>query len=101
MHIFCVINTSLYTFLWKLFDMFDALCQNLPRLKFNKEGNLLAVSTADGGFKVLANADGIKFLRNIEASKEPFFTKVCIWCNSPSSCSASLTKIMLVVSMLC
>ncbi|XP_027191270.2 topless-related protein 2-like [Cicer arietinum] len=48
---------------------------NLPRLKFNKEGNLLAVSTADGGFKVLANADGIKFLRNIEASKEPFFTK--------------------------
>ncbi|RDX60457.1 Topless-related protein 2, partial [Mucuna pruriens] len=54
---------------------------SLPRLRFNKEGNLLAVTTADGGLKVLANSDGIKYLRAIEvrsyeASKAPFETKV-------------------------
>ncbi|CAH8324592.1 unnamed protein product [Eruca vesicaria subsp. sativa] len=27
----------------------------LPRLRFNREGNLLAVTTADNGFKILAN----------------------------------------------
>ncbi|XP_057957673.1 topless-related protein 2 [Malania oleifera] len=39
----------------------------LPRLRFNNEGNLLVVSTADAGFKVLANADGIRSLRTIES----------------------------------
>ncbi|KAF8392641.1 hypothetical protein HHK36_022990 [Tetracentron sinense] len=38
----------------------------LPCLRFNKEGNLLAVTTADNGFKILANADGLRFLRAIE-----------------------------------
>ncbi|CAI8590151.1 unnamed protein product [Vicia faba] len=40
----------------------------LPRLKFNREGNLLAVTTDDGGFKILANADSLKYLRDIEES---------------------------------
>jgi WD40 repeat protein len=37
--------------------------QGLPRLRFNKEGNLLAVTTVDNGFKILANADGLRTLR--------------------------------------
>ncbi|XP_010259449.1 PREDICTED: protein TPR1 isoform X3 [Nelumbo nucifera] len=39
---------------------------SFPRLRFNKEGNLLAVTTADNGFKILANADGLRSLRAIE-----------------------------------
>jgi len=38
--------------------------QALPRLRFNKEGNLLAVTTVDNGFKILANADGLRTLRS-------------------------------------
>ncbi|GLJ09472.1 hypothetical protein SUGI_0110320 [Cryptomeria japonica] len=38
----------------------------LPRLRFNKEGSLLAVNTADNGIKILANADGHRLLRTIE-----------------------------------
>nr|POE51196.1 protein tpr1 [Quercus suber] len=34
--------------------------KGLPRLRFNKEGNLLAVTTADNGFKILANAAGLR-----------------------------------------
>ena len=40
--------------------------QGLPRLRFNKEGNLLAVTTVDNGFKILANASGLRSLRTIE-----------------------------------
>jgi hypothetical protein len=47
------------------------LCQALPRLRFNKEGNLLAVTTADNGFKILANADGLRTLRAL-GSRPPF-----------------------------
>ncbi|KAL3750066.1 hypothetical protein ACJRO7_011102 [Eucalyptus globulus] len=36
---------------------------NLPRLRFNKEGNLLAVTTADNGFKILANTVGLRYLK--------------------------------------
>ncbi|XP_019187538.1 PREDICTED: topless-related protein 3-like isoform X1 [Ipomoea nil] len=39
----------------------------LPRLRFNKEGNLLAVTTADNGIKILANAVGMRSLRSAEA----------------------------------
>uniref|UniRef100_A0A1D1XQS9 Topless-related protein 2 n=1 Tax=Anthurium amnicola TaxID=1678845 RepID=A0A1D1XQS9_9ARAE len=39
---------------------------NLPRLRFNKEGSLLAVSTADHGFKILANAEGLRTLRAVD-----------------------------------
>ncbi|KAH9306418.1 hypothetical protein KI387_010822, partial [Taxus chinensis] len=39
----------------------------LPRLRFNKEGSLLAVNTAENGIKILANADGQRLLlRTIE-----------------------------------
>ncbi|KAL7122687.1 hypothetical protein ACP275_01G059100 [Erythranthe tilingii] len=34
-----------------------------PRLRFNKEGSLLAVTTSDNGIKVLANGDGQRLLR--------------------------------------
>jgi hypothetical protein len=54
-------------------------------LKFNKEGNLLAVTTADNGFKILANADGLRILRSFgsrpfEAFRPPYEAssmKVC------------------------
>ncbi|XP_057494321.1 topless-related protein 3-like isoform X2 [Actinidia eriantha] len=41
---------------------------SLPRLRFNKEGNLLAVTTADNGIKILATAAGHRSLRAAEAS---------------------------------
>ncbi|KAJ6974217.1 hypothetical protein D5086_024031 [Populus alba] len=44
----------------------DGGLQTLPRLRFNKEGNLLAVTTADNGFKILANAAGLRSLRAVE-----------------------------------
>ncbi|GLJ08649.1 hypothetical protein SUGI_0092930 [Cryptomeria japonica] len=37
-----------------------------PRLRFNKDGSLLAVSTNDNGIKILANADGLRLLRTFE-----------------------------------
>ncbi|KAK7379199.1 hypothetical protein VNO80_04654 [Phaseolus coccineus] len=40
--------------------------QALPLLRFNKEGNLLAVTTADNGFKILANVSGLRSLRTVE-----------------------------------
>lgn len=36
---------------------------SIPQLKFNKVGNLLAATTADNGFKILANSDGLRALR--------------------------------------
>ncbi|KAJ6434538.1 hypothetical protein OIU84_018119 [Salix udensis] len=44
----------------------DGGLQTLPRLRFNKEGNLLAVTTADNGFKILANTAGLRSLRAVE-----------------------------------
>ncbi|KAL5565954.1 hypothetical protein UlMin_029118 [Ulmus minor] len=41
---------------------------SFPRLRFNKEGNLLAVTTADNGFKILANAVGVKTLKAVEST---------------------------------
>ena len=40
--------------------------QASPRIRFNKEGTLLAVSTLDSGIKILANADGLRLLRTLE-----------------------------------
>ncbi|KAF5452308.1 hypothetical protein F2P56_027318 [Juglans regia] len=53
----------------------------LPRLRFNKEGTLLVVTTAHNGFKILANADGLRTLRTMEsrsyeASRAPIEMKV-------------------------
>lgn len=45
----------------------DGGLPGLPCLRFNKDGNLLVVTTADNGFKILANADGIRTLRAIQA----------------------------------
>ncbi|KAJ1376830.1 WD40/YVTN repeat-like-containing domain superfamily [Sesbania bispinosa] len=72
---------------------------SVPRLRFNKEANLLVVTTTDIGMKILANSDGIEYLRAIEAqsyeaSKAPVVTKVFICYNSPSSPSASLTNLI-------
>ncbi|XP_019422811.1 PREDICTED: topless-related protein 3-like [Lupinus angustifolius] len=44
----------------------DGGLQVLPRLRFNKEGNLLAVTTLDNGFKILANASGLRSIRAVE-----------------------------------
>lgn len=38
-----------------------------PRLRFNKEGSLLAITTSDNGMKILANSDGQRFLRMLES----------------------------------
>eukprot|EP00262_Sarcandra_glabra_P008600 TRINITY_DN2218_c0_g1_i2.p1 TRINITY_DN2218_c0_g1~~TRINITY_DN2218_c0_g1_i2.p1 ORF type:complete len:1146 (+),score=237.13 TRINITY_DN2218_c0_g1_i2:86-3439(+) len=37
-----------------------------PRIRFNKEGTLLAVSATDNGIKILGNADGLRLLRTFE-----------------------------------
>lgn len=47
-----------------------------PRLRFNKDGSLLAVSTSDNGIKILANADGLRLLqryenRSLDSSRVP------------------------------
>ncbi|KAL3515994.1 hypothetical protein ACH5RR_022896 [Cinchona calisaya] len=44
----------------------DGGLPSLPRLRFNKEGNLLAVTTADNGIKILANGAGMRSLRAAE-----------------------------------
>lgn len=36
-------------------------------MRFNKEGNLFAVTTADNGVKILANAAGMRSFRTVEA----------------------------------
>ncbi|KAA8525101.1 hypothetical protein F0562_007035 [Nyssa sinensis] len=38
-----------------------------PRLRFNKEGSLLAVTTSENGIKILANTDGLRMLRMLES----------------------------------
>jgi len=43
------------------------LLQASPRLRFNKEGSLLAVTTSDNGLKILANTDGQRLLRLMES----------------------------------
>ncbi|KAI3505460.1 hypothetical protein L1887_27591 [Cichorium endivia] len=37
-----------------------------PRLRFNKEGSLLAVTTSENGIKILANGDGQSMIRRLE-----------------------------------
>ncbi|XP_042494873.1 protein TOPLESS-like [Macadamia integrifolia] len=38
-----------------------------PRIRFNKEGTLLAVSTNENGIKILSNAEGIRLLRTFDS----------------------------------
>ncbi|KAA8541952.1 hypothetical protein F0562_023104 [Nyssa sinensis] len=37
-----------------------------PRIRFNKDGSLLAVSANENGIKILANSDGLRLLRSLE-----------------------------------
>lgn len=41
--------------------------QASPRLRFNKEGSLLAVTTSENGIKILANTGGQHMLRMLES----------------------------------
>lgn len=43
------------------------LFQASPRLRFNREGSLLAVTTSDSGIKILANNDGLRLTRILES----------------------------------
>lgn len=43
--------------------------QASPRLRFNKEGSLLAVTASDNGIKILANRDGLQMLRALEQQR--------------------------------
>ncbi|KAK6243005.1 hypothetical protein QUC31_009414 [Theobroma cacao] len=43
---------------------------SLPRVRFSKEGNLLAVTTADNGFKILANDVGLRSLKVVDDAIE-------------------------------
>ena len=46
-------------------------------MRFNNEGNLLAVTTADNGFKILVNAVGLRSLRAFETSSfDPLRTPI-------------------------
>lgn len=53
-----------------------------PRIRFNKDGALLAVSSNENGIKILANSDGLRLLRTFEnlsydaASRTPEAPKV-------------------------
>lgn len=40
--------------------------QASPRLRFNKEGSLLAVTANENAIKVIANSDGQRMLRMLE-----------------------------------
>jgi hypothetical protein len=62
--------------------------QASPRIRFNKEGTLLAVSTVDNGIKILANADGLRLLRTLE--NRSF--------DASRNASEAVTKVMLVTT---
>ncbi|KAJ0785292.1 putative transcription factor WD40-like family [Helianthus annuus] len=65
-----------------------------PRIRFNKDGALLAVSSSDNGIKILANSDGLRLLRTFEnlsydaASRTPEAPKPAI--NNAISAAASV-----------
>ncbi|KAH9316517.1 hypothetical protein KI387_025144, partial [Taxus chinensis] len=77
-----------------------------PRLRFNKDGNLLAVTTSDNGIKVLANADGLRLIRMLESrafeatrmpaeamvSKGPIVNIMPSAVNAPSSLSGAMER---------
>lgn len=48
--------------------MFSLCFQASPRVRFNKEGSLLAVTTGNNGFKILASEHGMRLLRHVEAT---------------------------------
>ncbi|GMI82011.1 TOPLESS-related 1 [Hibiscus trionum] len=65
-----------------------------PRIRFNKDGSLLAVSANDNGIKVLANSDGMRLLRTLEnlsydASRASEVPKPTINPNSAATAAAA------------
>lgn len=62
--------------------------QASPRLRFNKEGSLLAVTTNDNGIKILSNNDGLRLIRMLDGRAieknrgppEPINSKVVLSC---------------------
>jgi hypothetical protein len=75
------------------------LFQGSPRVRFNKEGSLLAVTTNDNGIKILANGDGMRLLRMLESrafdlSRGQVDTKIAKVIHS-SSYSNLLTDVVL------
>uniref|UniRef100_A0A0C9S7L9 TSA: Wollemia nobilis Ref_Wollemi_Transcript_8205_4327 transcribed RNA sequence n=1 Tax=Wollemia nobilis TaxID=56998 RepID=A0A0C9S7L9_9CONI len=77
-----------------------------PRLRFNKEGSLLAVTTNDNGIKILANADGIRLIHMLETrafeatrvppetmvTKPPIVNMMPGAVNTPSSISGAIER---------
>ncbi|XP_057872260.2 protein TOPLESS-RELATED PROTEIN 2 isoform X1 [Cryptomeria japonica] len=74
-----------------------------PRLRFNKDGNLLAVTTNDNGIKILANSDGLRMIRMLESrafeatrlptdSKAPIVNMMPAVVNAPSSLSGGMDR---------
>ncbi|KAM7256890.1 hypothetical protein ACFE04_012631 [Oxalis oulophora] len=65
-----------------------------PRIRFNKDGSLLAVSANENGIKILANAEGLRLLRSFEnhsydASRAPETSKPTI---NPISAAAAASS---------
>jgi hypothetical protein len=76
----------------------NCMCQASPRLRFNKEGSLLAVTASDNGIKILANRDGLQLLRALETTRpfdtnrvapEPVASKVRFQLSTRFQCSCS------------
>ncbi|KAL3497944.1 hypothetical protein ACH5RR_040676 [Cinchona calisaya] len=61
-----------------------------PRLRFNKEGSLLAVTTSDNGIKILANTDGQRLLRMLEGRSFEGFRSLSEAVNVKPAISGSL-----------
>lgn len=57
-----LLNLSLYLYITYLLFILKAT----PRIRFNKEGSLLAVSANDNRIKVLATTDGFRLMRSYE-----------------------------------
>ncbi len=76
----------------------NCMWQASPRLRFNKEGSLLAVTASDNGIKILANRDGLQLLRALETTRpfdtnrvapEPVASKVRFKLSTRFQCSCS------------
>ncbi|XP_026660230.1 protein TPR3-like isoform X2 [Phoenix dactylifera] len=74
-----------------------------PRIRFNKEGTLLAVSTHDNGIKILANADGLRLLRTFENrlldTSRPIISLLCAVAIGTSSGTDKAAPTVSVVGM--
>lgn len=51
---------------WFSFLIYFSVFKASPRIRFNKEGSLLAVSANDNKIKILASVDGLRLMRTYE-----------------------------------